>query len=506
YTTLFRSKAALIFDCQSEEFSLLSDTSWNAWPLIAYQTAPEPHPNFRLPESSILYDARLEYAGWETADHFAMANKRNAVEIGVAGISPWNKLVLRPIPFWKDFGLKDYPSAYERRGDTIICSLPYNVQFTPYFKINAKAGQRIVLVTDNYLHYNGSDDNIRAEYITKEGIQEYESVGWLNGHKMYYILPKGVEIIDLKYRETGYNTEFVGSFSSDDPFLNKLWDKARRTLYVTMRDTYMDCPDRERAQWTGDAVLEAEEAFYALSPSSHLLAKKWLHEIIGWQREDGSLFAPVPAGNWSKELPGQVLTTVGYYGIWTYYQHTADLNTIKELYPGIQRYLDLWEFDEKGLVKIREGGWNWGDWGENKDMLLIYNLWYYLAMKGNYLMAMELNKSDDAQQYLEKMSLMKKEFNARFWNGESYRNPGYEGETDDRVHALAILSGVADADKYPQIMKVFSQEEHASPYMEKFVFEAMYQMGFPAEANKRHEKRFSEMVNNDYFTTLFEGW
>src|SRR5690606_4290754 len=227
-------KAALIFDCQSEEFSLLSDTSWNAWPLIAYQTAPEPHPNFRLPESSILYDARLEYAGWETADHFAMANKRNAVEIGVAGISPWNKLVLRPIPFWKDFGLKDYPSAYERRGDTIICSLPYNVQFTPYFKINAKAGQRIVLVTDNYLHYNGSDDNIRAEYITKEGIQEYESVGWLNGHKMYYILPKGVEIIDLKYRETGYNTEFVGSFSSDDPFLNKLWDKARRTLYVTM--------------------------------------------------------------------------------------------------------------------------------------------------------------------------------------------------------------------------------------------------------------------------------
>src|SRR5690606_773855 len=119
---------------------------------------------------------------------------------------------------------------------------------------------------------------------------------------------------------------------------------------------------------------------------------------------------------------------------------------------------------------------------------------------------MELNKSDDAQQYLEKMSLMKKEFNARFWNGESYRNPGYEGETDDRVHALAILSGVADADKYPQIMKVFSQEEHASPYMEKFVFEAMYQMGFPAEPNKRHEKRFSETVNNDYFTTLFEGW
>ncbi len=32
-----------------------------------------------------------------------------------------------------------------------------------------------------------------------------------------------------------------------------------------MRDTYMDCPDRERAQWWGDEVNEVRRGVYSLS-------------------------------------------------------------------------------------------------------------------------------------------------------------------------------------------------------------------------------------------------
>ena len=52
---------------------------------------------------------------------------------------------------------------------------------------------------------------------------------------------------------------------------------------------------------------------------------------------------------------------------------------------------------------------------------------------------------------------------------------------------------------------MFQQEMHASPYMEKYVYEALYRMNYPSQANARLEKRFAEMVNNDYFTTLFEA-
>lgn len=97
--------------------------------------------------------------------------------------------------------------------------------------------------------------NVYAEYITKNGIQEFEAWGWMNGHQVLYTIPKDVEVLELKFRETGYDTEFVGQFSCEDKFYNKLWDKSLRTLYITMRDTYMDCPDRERAQWWGDVVM-----------------------------------------------------------------------------------------------------------------------------------------------------------------------------------------------------------------------------------------------------------
>lgn len=502
-------RAGMIFDCQSPGFELLSDKSWKCSQLKAYQTAGEPFPNFRLSESSILFDARKDIGLWKT-ENYNENNLSGAMVLGKAGDYPWNKLVLRPIPLFKEFGLKSYLKENKtpllQTNDTIICDLPYNAQITPYLKVDASEGQKITICTDNYIHFNGGADLVRAEYITKKGIQEYESLGWMNGHKVYYIIPKGVKVLELKYRESGYDTEFTGRFHCSDPFFNKLWEKANRTLYVTMRDTYMDCPDRERAQWTGDAVNETGESFYALSLSSHALAKKWLYELIGWQRPDGSMFAPIPAGNWNTELPGQVLASIGYYGLWTYYQYTGDKQIIADLYNGAQRYLNLWVSDGKGTMKFRSGDWSWGDWGDNRDMLLIYNLWYYLAVKGAHNMALELGKTDDAAQYAQFMDNFKASFNKQFWNGTAYRDPAYKGKTDDRTQALAVVSGIADPEKYTALLKVFQTEEHASPYMEKYVFEAMMQMGCEKEAMERHQKRFACMVNYPGFTTLFEGW
>ncbi|WP_328876168.1 hypothetical protein OHT76_42210 [Streptomyces sp. NBC_00287] len=37
-----------------------------------------------------------------------------------------------------------------------------------------------------------------------------------------YTIPSGVTILDLKYRESGYDTDFPGSFTSNDAFLNTL--------------------------------------------------------------------------------------------------------------------------------------------------------------------------------------------------------------------------------------------------------------------------------------------
>lgn len=499
-------RAGLVFDADIDGARLVSDRTWKARVHPSYGDTGTPHPNYRLPESNIRFDARKEPVGWHTPG-FDDAGWPAAVACGTPPCPPWNRLVARPIPLWKDFGLKEYVNAdalpAAGTGGVIKAKLPYNAQVTPWLKIDAPAGKTIDIRTDNYT--GGGPPNVRAEYITRAGVQEYENLGWMNGHAVHYRVPAGVRILGLKFRETGYDTAFTGTFSCDDALLNRLRKKAVRTLYITMRDTYFDCPDRERAQWWGDAVNELGEAFYAMDLRSSLLAKKGILELIAWQRKNDTIFSPVPSGNWNKELPMQMLNSVGWYGFHTYCFYSGDVETIRTVYPGVGRYLAVWKQGPDGLVVPRKGDWTWGDWGKNKDMTILYNGWYYLALKGRLETARLLGREDDARAAAAKMKRLAGAFNKTFWNGTAYRSPGYTGKTDDRAHALAVVSGLADPAQYPAIRAVFKKQMHSSPYMEKYVLEALYRMRYPHDAVARIRKRFKPMVESE-LTTLWEGW
>ena len=78
--------------------------------------------------------------------------------------------------------------------------MPKKITITPYLQIAGPAGLAIDIRTDNYK--GGSEYNVRTEYITREGVQEFETPGYMNGHEVLYTIPAGIQIIALKYRET----------------------------------------------------------------------------------------------------------------------------------------------------------------------------------------------------------------------------------------------------------------------------------------------------------------
>ena len=55
--------------------------------------------------------------------------------------------------------------------------------------------------------------------------------------------------------------------------------------------------------------------------------------------DDGTMFAPVPAGNWARELPLQTLASVGWYGFYTQYYYSGDSSFIATIYDRLHRYL-----------------------------------------------------------------------------------------------------------------------------------------------------------------------
>ncbi|MBT3361727.1 MAG: glycoside hydrolase [Rhodospirillales bacterium] len=510
-------KAGLIFDTQL----FRSDSSWKVIKHPAFGMTGQKHPNFRLPESNVLFDARKDMGDW-TAPAFDDTAWQNAVELGTPPCRPWGRLAKRQIPQWLDSGLRKYEKVSKKANKdgstTVTGKLPYNCHVTPYIKLKSKPGKTIDIRSDNYIVTGNAC--VRSEYITKNGNQDFETPAWINGHHIHYKIPKGVEVLEVRYRETGYDADVVGMFECENERLNELWQKSFRTLYVTMRDTYFDCPDRERAQWWGDMVNEMGEAFYVFDAvKGPMLAKKGIYELAKWQRDDKVLYSPVPAGvskpdnrkmkkkdgSWYKELPRQMLASVGWYGFWYYYWYTGDQQTIVDVYPHVRDYLSLWKLGADGLVIHRTGDWDWTDWGKHKDVPVVENAWLYLALKAAVEMAQLSGNTADIADYQASMKSIEANFNKTFWDGKQYRSAAHKGLTDDRGNAMAVVAGLAKSKYYPAIQQVLKQEYNASPYMEKYVLESLFMMGDADQAVERILKRFAKMIDAP-ISTLYENF
>ena len=502
-------QAGFLFEARLGGQSVASNGSWRALALPAYGAAAPPHPATAITEPHIRYDARRAVPGWREPG-FDDAAWPAARTLGRPPVSPYNRLVPRPVPMWRDSGLREYesisglPSGTE--GGEVVARLPYNAQVTPWLEVEAEPGRTIVIRTDTYV--TSRKISVRSEYVTRSGRQEYESYGWMSGHEVRYSIPPGVRVLALGYRETGYDADFAGRFRSDDPLLDALWVKARRTLYVNMRDNHMDCPDRERAQWWGDVVVQQGQVFYSLdADTGPLLLRKAARQLAEWQRDDGALVSPIPygVGMNSPEIPLQILASVGWYGLWYYYRYTGDEETLARAYPAVRDYLGLWRMGVDGLVEHRPGDWSWADWGDHADYRLLENAWYYLALKGAAAVAGALGADADSVRYTDRMRTLESAFYPRFWRGDHFRSDAHDGAIDDRGNALAVLAGLVREEHRPELLELLRRQEHASPYMEKYVLEALFELGGARAAMDRMRRRYEPMVESP-LTTLWEDW
>ena len=503
YSSSDAGQGGLLFEAENENISVLSDSSWSVIKNPAFkEDTGKKQPNYRLPESNVLYDARVEMDGWNTPDYdFSVWD--NADEYALGGEGIWGETYNRDIPLFKDFGLKDYANSEEYIDKSFSLSkkikmiAPYNAQMTPYLEVEAKKGKKIVITTENT-----PIGSVHSSYITKDGVQSFESPAWFNGERITYKIPANVKIKALKFRESGYNTEFIGKFNCGNSDMDSLWQKSLRTLYVTMRDTFMDCPDRERAQWWGDATNEMMMTMYSLDTSSYLLYRKGVRAMISHvEPEKKILRTVIPIKGDYFELPIQQLA--GICGFWTYYVYTGEIDIIKDSYDAVIDYLNLWKQEENGLVAHKKGSWDWFDWGDKIDDTAMESAWYYYALSCTKNMAELMGDNAQAEIISKKMAALYSAYNI-FWTGDGYRSENYKGY-DDRVNAVAVLSGLCPAENYGKVKDILFNVRNSSPYMEYYVLEALCFMGEFGLAETRMCERYKEMIDEDY-STLWENW
>ena len=387
-------------------------------------------------------------------------------------------------PGIKDFGIKDYiriSRALPHSQDTpwrLVCTLPENCHFQPVIEVAAEAGKTILFDSTNPLVlYLVKTESV----ITAAGSHTYEAKNWISGEGAIYTIPAGVSVKSVRYRETGYDTTFAGSFHCNDEDYNILWKKGARTAYICMRDHFYDCPDRERVGFWGDGTPELGQCFYAFDSKSHHLCKELVLRKLQ-----------------PKFYPGQHLEFLGDYGLWFYYLQTGDLDSIRKVYEPTKEF--LFETYQFGNPKT------WFDWGkEVKDTAVTETCFYYNCLGTLKKMAQATGHEEDIPDIEKKLETIRSSFDTTYWKGDRYMSSQVT-EPDDRANAMAVNCGLADPSKWDAIYQnVLSKKSYASCFFDRWVFEALCKMGRQEQALLRMEERYRTMIPCR-FTTLWEHY
>lgn len=516
YSNIPVDTAGFLFAMDAGGQTIVSDGQWTAFQDEAFKNDMElgvPQPNERFPEYNIYYCAAdAKDAGWTEPDYDDAAWSA-AQERGSYGDAPWNALHRRPIPMLVEFGLTDYLNSadyvdYTAAGDTeITMEVPYNAQLAPYLEISSDKEAVITIVTEN----TESTQSVYTTYVTSaNGRQSFESPAWISGQHITYIIPAGVTVHRLAYRESGYDTKMAGSFSMEDDFFDTLWQMGVRTQYLCIRENFMDCPDRERAQWTGDATTQMRQMMYCLDTSTYALYQKMIAQKAAWVVTDGEdrslndlLATVMPIYNEYYELPAQEMA--GIIGVWDYYLYTGDASVIHMIYEPSLNYLQKWKTGNDGLVKHKTGQGlvDWQDTGGNKvDTKVCENAWYYWALSTVRKMALGLG--EDTAWLDETMAALYDGYQTLWVDGVGYATGD---QPDDRGNALAVLAGLVPEENYETVIQVLNTSRMASSYMEAYVLQALCEMGHVSDALDRMQERYADMIQANLDagdTTLWE--
>lgn len=493
-------ESGLMFACVLPDQTVVSDRSCEVAPHPAFQPDREPLPSYLYGGHNVIFDARCGEP----------KNFCPACEKGKYPDAPWNRLEKRRIPPFRVSKLRLLAARQTEESDgqrQYILQLPFAAHVFPYLKVTgATGGERIDIRTDRYEIPGGPGDEMnhyrahRAEFIAKAGENEAELKGLLYGEQLIYTIPSHLEVLQLGYREAGYDCDRVGSFSCSDPFLNRLYEKCCRTLYICMMDNFMDCPDRERGQWIGDVSIQVPQVFYTLSSSSVLLVQKAMADFIRCRQ--GKLLKGNVPGTAPCELPSQSLHAIGTLGMYIkYYEFTGDSQYFELAMDPILDYLFLWDVSPDGVVHPREGDWQWYDHGPGVDAAVLETVFYYMALEGALFMLKTLGRPADSK-LAGRRDAIRENFERLFYRGDSYRSGG---EADDRANALAVLSGLAPKEHYEAIRHVLLHVKNSTPYMEGYVLEALAKMGHTDDMLRRMKERYGSLVENEN-STLWEDF
>jgi hypothetical protein len=298
-----------------------------------------------------------------------------------------------------------------------------------------------------------------------------DRIGSMYVHSMRYLCivargdsPGKVQIGKLSLRLYQAMPNGSGSFICSDSKLNRIYRSALGNVGANMADLFMDCPDRERGAYFGEACWMGPMALYAIGDLS-VVARTCR---LAAQTQG---FCP--------KTPGMVSTVIGsnlkdhewYFStgqphfillVLMYTEYSGDPSLLRELLPAIRKVIEQFEayINAEGVLEAVPSRMAWVDWSLTDTV----EGGVSLGLNCTYLKSLfELYRITGEPVYLEKAQNLRNSLNAlsHFKLGPakegSYFYPdGYRRENgklqsvysvSETIQYFALWSGLPDPDR-----------------------------------------------------------
>lgn len=267
------------------------------------------------------------------------------------------------------------------------------------FRVNAKAGQRIMLHFGEMLDENGefTQKNIQIVkkkyttplqqviYTCKEGLNEYKTRFAIFGFRYVLVETEGeVDPQNFTAIAVYSSMERTGWIQTSNELLNKFTQSTVWSTKNNHADLPTDCPTRERHGWSGDAQIFCSTAsfFFSYAP----MARKFENDLVDTMTPEGCFTQIAPYGGvdaYMNTMNGSAgWSDAGVFIPYDIYKQYGDTAILQDNYPQMVRYAEYkiqtlgkhyFPARPTGISRkyrkwISNYGQSYGEWAEPADV------------------------------------------------------------------------------------------------------------------------------------------
>lgn len=301
-------------------------------------------------------------------------------------------------PIVKTREVKAKKAIITPQGDTVL-DFGQNLVGVVRMKVQGKAGDTVTLIHTEELDKDGNfmmsitgnnKDQTDIYVLSGEGEEVFEPEFTYHGFRYVKVVgyPGKAKPDDFTAVVIGNQLEETSEFTCSDDRLTRLYQNVLWSQRGNMIAIPTDCPQREKAGWTGDIEVFSSAACLNMNMDSFLA--RWLKSVAAEQREDGQIPYLVPFFQGydflSKMVFGGVdkVASCGWGDAsvivpWNLYLYYRDRENLRQCYPMMKKWMDYVEREARENVVEPEGviltaeqrerqkylwntGFHFGDW------------------------------------------------------------------------------------------------------------------------------------------------